>query len=71
MRGFMRAAIALALIGVSAAFSPSIRRGRMTTVVMAADGGLRSRRESMAALVGAATATVGPLAAFAGGVSHE
>lgn len=70
MRGFVRAAIALALIGVSAAFSPSIRRGRMTTVVMAADGGL-SRRESMAALVGAATATVGPLAAFAGEVSHE
>mmetsp|Transcript_33202 Transcript_33202/g.87725 ORF Transcript_33202/g.87725 Transcript_33202/m.87725 type:complete len:117 (+) Transcript_33202:65-415(+) len=66
MRGFARAAIALALIGVSAAFSPSIRRGRTVTIMMAADG-RTSRRESMAALVGAAaTATVGPLAAFAG-----
>ena len=71
MRGFARAAIALALIGVSAAFSPSIRRGRTVTIMMAADG-RTSRRESMAALVGAAaTATVGPLAAFAGEVSRE
>ena len=70
MRGFARAAIALAFIGVSAAFSPSIRRGRTVTIMMAADG-RTSRRESIAALVGAATATVGPLAAFAGEVSRE